>query len=104
MEWVAYKPRCIIHLEGWMCINMELAMSPASHIYWYVFNLVKLLQKYEWINECIRGGPSWPLHRDHSDLLCLASEITLFYSYEEVRWLYKSDLDFIFKPLITTAK
>jgi hypothetical protein len=22
-------------------------------------------------NECIRGGPSWPLHRDHSDLFCL---------------------------------
>jgi hypothetical protein len=22
-------------------------------------------------HECIRGGPSWPLHRDHSDLLCL---------------------------------
>jgi hypothetical protein len=21
--------------------------------------------------DCIRGGPSWPLHRDHSDLLCL---------------------------------
>jgi hypothetical protein len=25
----------------------------------------------EWMNEWIRGGPSWPLHCDHSDLLCL---------------------------------
>jgi hypothetical protein len=24
------------------------------------------------MNECIRGGTSWPLHRDHGDLLCLS--------------------------------
>jgi hypothetical protein len=33
-------------------------------------------------DECIRGGPSWPLHRDRSDLLCFPEHDSSSFSGE----------------------
>jgi hypothetical protein len=57
---------------------MELAMTPAAHTVS--------------AGMCVFHSPK------------IASQVTLFYGYEEVRRLHKSYQDFIFEPLITTAK
>jgi hypothetical protein len=66
---------------GFKILIKEINLLRGPYMRYFLFHAtiiesLELSAQLNVLNECNRDGPSWPLHRDHSDLLCLIGTVT----------------------------